>query len=121
AQGPGRGKGTSAGVEAKGSDSEAALSGGDSGGDWWENYCARERFGLAKKRDREMLRRRHHPETQTAGETERRKKTNEEHWEDQHSAGGIYRSAQSAMKNVNRESRSVNRTGSLCPQLALPM
>jgi len=47
---------------------------------------ARESFGLAKKRDREMLRRRHHPETQTAGETERRKKTNEEHREDQHSA-----------------------------------
>src|SRR5205807_3740631 len=90
AQRPRREQGTSARVEVEGSDSAPALSSRDPGGDRWKNYCARERFGLAKKRDREMLRRRHHPEAQTAGETERRKKTNEEHWEDQHSAGSIY-------------------------------
>ena len=55
---------------------------------------------LAQKRDREMLRRRYHPQTQAAREAERRKKADEEHREDQHPAGSVYRGAEGAM---NRE------------------
>ena len=73
--------------------------GGDSGGDWRENHCARERFRFTKKCHREMLRRRHHPQTQIAGETKRRKKTDEKHREDQHPAGSVHRGAESAMRS----------------------
>jgi len=41
------------------------------------------------KRDREMLRRRYHSQTEIAGETKGRKKTNESHREDQHSSGSV--------------------------------
>ena len=57
------------------------------------------RFGLAKKRDREMLRRRYYPETKITGETKGRKEAHEEHRQDQHSARGVHRSSQSAMRN----------------------
>ena len=52
---------------------------------------------LAQKCDREMLRRRYHPQTQAAREAERRKETDEEHRQDQHPAGSVHRSAEGAM------------------------
>jgi GTP-binding protein LepA len=80
------------------SDSASALCGGNSGCDWRENYCARERFRFTKKCHREMLRRRYHSQTEIARETKGREKTNEKHRENQHPAGGVHRGAQSAMK-----------------------
>ena len=47
-------------------------------------------LGAAKKRDREMLRRRYYPQTQAAREAERGKEADEEHRQDEHSAGGLY-------------------------------
>src|SRR5215217_2311984 len=51
-----------------------------------------------------MLRRRYHPQTKIAGETEGRKETDEKHRENQHSAGGIHRGTQSAMSLEIRDS-----------------
>src|SRR5439155_21141900 len=65
-----------------------------------ENYCQRDFFRFTKKCDREMLRRRHHTQTQIAGETKGRKKTDEKHRENQYSSGGVYRGTESAMTNV---------------------
>src|SRR5204863_2179894 len=64
------------------------------GGHRRKNYCARKCFRVAKKRNREMLRRRYHPETETAGETKRRQKTNEEHRQDQHHPGSLHPGSQ---------------------------
>ena len=64
--------------------------GGNSGGDWRENYCARKCFRFTKKCHREMLRRGYHPQTEITGETKGRKKTNEKHRENQHSSGGVH-------------------------------
>src|SRR5205085_12671105 len=90
AQGPGRGQGTTIGGKAEGSDPPSALSGSDSGGDRRQNHRARKRFGVTQERDREMLRRRYHAKTKTAGKAERRKETDEKHWPHQHSAGSLY-------------------------------
>src|SRR5207249_2562744 len=90
AQRSGRRKGTTAGSEAKGSNSAAALSGRNPGGDWWQDHRARKRFGIAQKRDGKMLRRRYYTKTQTPGETEGRKKADEKHRSHQYSAGSIY-------------------------------
>ncbi len=53
-------------------------------------------LGAAQKRDREMLRRRYHPQTQAAREAERRKEADEEHRQDQHSAGSLHRGLKSS-------------------------
>ena len=98
AQRPCGGEGTPTGSQAKGSDSATTLSGSDPGSHWRENYCTRERFCIAKKRNREMLRRRYHAEAQIAGETKRGKETDEEHRKNQYSPRSVYRGAQSAIK-----------------------
>src|SRR5439155_1687146 len=97
-QGPGRGEGTAIGGEVKGGHSTPALSSGNTGRHRRQNYRARERFGLAKKRNRKMLRRRYHSKAETAGETKRRKETDEKHRKNQYSTRGVYRSAESAMR-----------------------
>src|SRR5205814_8327238 len=86
-----------AGGEVKGSDPAPALPGGDPGRDRWKDNRARERFGVAKKRNREMLRRRYHPETQTPRETKRRQKAHEKHRQEQHPPGSLHPGAQSAI------------------------
>ena len=106
-----------AGRETEGSDPAAALSGGDPGGDRRKNHCARKCFRVAKKCDREMLRRRYHPQTQVAGEAKRRKKTDEKHRQDQHSAGSVHRGAESAM-NLFVMSTEVETSLDSAPELA---
>ncbi len=81
-------------VETEGSDPEPALSGRDPGGDRRENRRARNHLGAAQKRDREMLRRRYHAQTQAAREAEGRKKADEEHRQNQHPAGSLHRGAE---------------------------
>ena len=55
---------------------------------------ARETVGAAAQgRDRQVLRRRHHPQTQTPGKTEGRQEAHEGLWLGEHSAGGVYRGA----------------------------
>ncbi len=51
----------------------------------------------AQRRDREMLWRRHHAQTQAPREAEGRKKTDEEHRSDQHPAGSVHPGAEDAM------------------------
>ena len=81
---------TPIGSQTEGSDPASALCGGNSGCDWRENYCARECFRFTKKCHREMLRRRYHSQTKITGETKRRKKTDEKHWENQHPSGSVH-------------------------------
>ena len=76
--------------EIEGSDPEPALPGRDPGGDRRQDRRARNRLGAAQKRDREMLRRRYHAQTQAARETEGRKKADEEHRQNQHPAGSLH-------------------------------
>src|SRR4029453_15161835 len=84
------------------SDPATTLPGSDPGSHWRENYCTRKGLGIAKKRNREMLRRRYHAEAQIAGETKRGKKTDEEYRKNQYSPRSLYRGVESTMKNLGR-------------------
>src|SRR5258708_17966623 len=85
---------TIAGRETKGGHSPAAIPSRHSGGDWRENRRSRERVGIAKKCDREMLRWRYHSKAKVAGEAEGREKADESDRQGQYSARSFYRSAQ---------------------------
>src|SRR5207302_10658004 len=97
AQRQGGREGTTAGGQAKGSDSASALPGCDPGSHRRQDYRARKCFGIAQKRDREMLRRRYHAETEVARETERRKKADEKHRADQYPPGSLHRGFESSI------------------------
>ncbi len=83
--------------ETEGSHPAATLSGGDPGGDRRENHRARKCFRLAKRRDREMLRRRYHPKAKVAREAERGQEAHEKHRQDQHSTRGIHQGSAGAI------------------------
>ena len=86
-----------AGGQAQGSDPDAALSGVDPGSHRREDRGARERQRDAQGRDRQMLRRRHHPQTQAARKAEGRQKAHEEHRQGEHPAGSVHPGAQGGL------------------------
>ncbi len=72
----------------------AALPGIDPGGDRRKNRRAGKRLGHAQERDGEVLRRRHHAETEAARETKGRQKADEIDRESEYPARGVYRGAE---------------------------
>ena len=76
-------------------DSASAFRSSHSGGHRHESDCARNGESDGQKRDRQMLRRRHLTQTQTAGEAEGRQETHEESWPCRDSAGSVSGCAES--------------------------
>ena len=60
----------------------------------------RTRQRLSQGRHGEMLRRRHHPQTQTAGKAEGRQKADEIHRHREHPAGSVHRSAEGVKRFI---------------------
>ena len=54
---------------------------------------------IAQRRNRKVLRRRHHPQTQAAGKAEGRKEADEKHRPDQHSAGSFHPGVKGAVNH----------------------
>jgi small GTP-binding protein len=82
------------GGEAQRADPAAHVPDSDPGGDRRQDRRARDRARLPQGRDREMLRRRRHPQAQAFGEAEGRQKAHAPIRQGRYSAGGFYRGAQ---------------------------
>ena len=81
-----------------------AICRGHPGGHRRKNRRPRNRQRLAQRRDRQMLRRRHLAQTQTAGETKRRQEAHEILRLREHSAGSVHR----GVKGVRSESKNLH-------------
>src|SRR5207245_10420866 len=93
--------GTGAGGEAQRSYPPTTISGGHPGGHRWKSGRARNDQRVAQRRNREMLRRRHHAQTQTARKTKRREETDEIDRLGAHSAGSLHRGVKGLNGNVD--------------------
>src|SRR5262249_54599198 len=83
-----------AGVEDARADPAPDVRGGDSGGDRRTHHRARVREGDAQERAREVLRRRHHAQTEAPREAEGRQETHEARRQGRDSAGSLPRRAE---------------------------
>ena len=79
------------GGEAQGADPAAHVPGADPGRDRRQDHRARNRARLPQGRDREVLRRRHHPQAQASGEAEGRQEEDAPVRQGRHPAGGVHR------------------------------
>ena len=77
--------------QAQGAHPAPAVRGADPGRDRIENHCPREHPGHPQGRPRQVLRRRHHPQAQAAGEAERGQEADEDHRAGRRPAGGLRR------------------------------
>ena len=77
--------------QAQGAHPAPAVRGSGAGRDRLENHCPREHPSNSQGRAVEMLRRRHHPQAQAAGEAEGRQEADEDHRAGRGTAGGLRR------------------------------
>ncbi len=68
--------------------------------------CPRNRAGHSQERDRQVLRRRHHPQTQAAGKTKRRQEAHEAHRPRGYSAGSVPGGAEGGRRGMTVSCRS---------------
>ncbi len=78
----------------------------DPGGNRREDHRARDGPRDAQERDRQVLRRRHHPQAQAPGEAERGKEAHEEGRARRHPAGCVSRRAEGRMSGRTRDEAS---------------
>ena len=95
-------RGTRAGLEDARADSAADVRGGDPGGDRGQGHRPRNRRRPAQERHRQVLRRRHLPQAQAAGEAERRQEAHETHRPGRHPAGSFSGSVAGRRELVRR-------------------
>src|SRR5205823_9589923 len=84
--------------------SAANVRGPHSSFDRRQDHRPRNRPCHAQKRPRQMLRRRHHPQTQAARKTKRRQKTHEADWAGGHPPGGVFGGAQGGRGGIANSS-----------------
>ena len=87
-----------AGQEAQGRDRAAPVRGGDPGGHRQPGDRPRDDLGPPQERDRQVLRRRHHPKTQASGKAKRGQETYETGRERRDLAGGVPRRCSTTAK-----------------------
>ena len=82
------------GGEAQGADPAAHVPGADPGRDRRQDHRPRDRARDAQGRDREMLRRRRHPQAQASGQAEEGQEEDAPVRQGRHPAGGVHRGAE---------------------------
>ena len=95
-----------AGFQNARTDSAADVRSGDSGLDRSQDHCPRNRARHSQERPGQVLRRRHHPQTQAARKTKRRQKAHEAHRASGHPTGGIPGRAKSRRGQLKRWARA---------------
>ncbi len=90
-------------LEAQGGHPDAALPGLHPGRHRRKDRCPGKRLRPAQKRDRKMLRRRHHAQAQAPRKAEGRQKADEIHRQGQHPAGSVHRGAEDELRNSKSE------------------